>query len=432
MAEEVIAVSKNLTSRSGAGLQRSLQDALPWWGLVLAFLFIAAAVISRKPELIFRAQFRGDEALWFADAYANGALHAILQPQAGYLCIASKLAIPPALHVPLLYAPVIFGLFAVCTFALVGWFLATTRLAHAARLQSRMLLCFFWIILPNADEVLSLNETQWMLAGLGFAILVSSTPRTIWWKAFDVVAVALISVTGPFCILLLPIAIVCWIVRRSKWTVILACILAIGCCIQLVTLRHNLTPCTPREILNPLLARLSAGQIFLFGTLNGGNILSHATTSTPGVTPLAVFILAAGLSIAVYACLKGSLELKLFITFAGLVFAAAIWRLRCDPGWAWQTLMNVDYAIRYWYIPRLAVCATLLWMIGRQRPAWIRIAAGAAILLLTAFAFTNWRYPAPPYQDFRRYALAFEHAAKGTQMSIPVNPPGWKIILDKH
>lgn len=432
MAEEVIAASKNITSRADSGPRTSRQEALPWWGLILAFLFIAAAVVSRKPELIFKAQFWGDEALWFADAYMNGALHSILQPQAGYLCIASKLAVLPALHVPLLYAPVVFGMCAVSIHALMAWFLLTTRLAYAASLQLRMLLCILWIIVPNVDEVISLNESQWMLAALALAILLSSTPGTTRWRAFDVISIALISVTGPFCILLLPIAIVWWVIRRIKWTVVLACGLAAGCCIQLVTLHHNLNPCAPREMLNPLLARLSAGQVFLFGTLNGGNILPHATIATASVTSTAILILVAGLSAAVYAYLKGSLELKLFITFAALVFAAAIWRLRCDPVWDWQSLMTVDYAIRYWYIPRLAVCAILVWMIGRQRPLWIRGAAATAILLLAASAFSQWRYSAWPYQDFGRYASAFEHAAKGTQMSIPVNPPGWKIILVKR
>ncbi len=432
MAEEVVAASKSVTSTGSITPQRSRQEELSSLGLILALLFIAAAVISRKPELIFRAQFWGDEATWFADAYMNGALHAFLQPQAGYLCVASKLALLPALHVPLLYAPVVFGLFAAGVHALMAGFLLTTRLAHVANLQLRALLCILWVILPNAGEIDSLNNTQWMLAALGVAVLVSSPPRTIAWRTFDLVSICLVSVTGPFCVLLFPLAIVWWLMRRSNWTIVLACIFAAGSCVQLLTLRHALSPCRPREIISPLLARLSAGQIFLFGTLNGGNILPHATINTAAVTPLAILIVIAGVSVTVYALLRGPAELKLFIVFAVLVFAASIRRLHCDPGWDWQSMMTVGYAIRYWYIPRLAVFAIFVWMIGKQRPTWVRGTATAAILLIAASAFAHWRYPAWPYQDFRRYARAFEQAAKGTPISIPVNPPGWKIVLVKH
>jgi len=55
-----------------------------------------------------------------------------------------------------------------------------------------------------------------------------------------------------------------------------------------------------------------------------------------------------------------------------------------------------------------------------------------AIFLLAGSAFSGWRYPAWPDQDFPKYAHAFEHVPAGTQFSIPVNPPGWKIILVKH
>ena len=432
MAEEVIGTSKSISSPGRVSPQISWQHVLPWWGIILALLFVAATVISRKPELTFNAQFWGDEANWFADAYLNGALHSILQPQAGYLCVASKLAVVPALHVPLRYAPVVFGLFAAGIHALMAVFTLTTRLAHVANLQSRMLLCVLWVILPNVGEVDSLNNTQWMLAALGITILLSSTPRTIWWKVFDIVSIALISVTGPFCVLLLPVAVVWWLIRRNEWTLVAVCIFAAGSCVQLVTLRQSLNPCRPREIVSPLLARLSAGQIFLFGTLNGGNILPHATINTSTVTSLAILIVLLGTSMTAYALLKGPAELKLFIAFAGLVFAASLRRLHCDPGWDWQSMMDPGYAIRYWYIPRLAVCAILVWMVGHRQPTWLRSTAAIAILLVSVSAFAHWRYPAWPYQDFRRYAASFEHAAKGTQITIPVNPPGWKITLVKH
>jgi len=311
-------------------------------------------------------------------------------------------------------------------------FLLTTRLASVGNLRPRILLFFLWIIVPNVSEIDSLNNTQWMLAALGIAILLSSPPMTVLWRIFDLLSISLISLTGPFCILLFPLAVAWWILRRKNWILVLASILAAGFLVQALTLSHSLNTCTPKDIFSPLLLRLLAGQIFMFGTLNGGNILPHATLETQGVTVLATLVVVAGLSIAVYTLMKAPLELKLFIVFAGLVTVSAIRRLHCLPGWDWSSMMTVDYAIRYWFVPRLAVLATLVWMIGRERPMWARSASAIAILLLTSSAIRHWQYSATPYQDFRRYASDFEHTAKGTQFSIPVNPPGWRIILVKH
>jgi hypothetical protein len=432
MAEEVLAASKTVASAGSAKSLRRLPSVLPWWGLFLAFLFAAAAVISRKPELVFNAQFWGDEAIWFADAYQNGALHSILQPQAGYLCVASKVPVLFALHVPLVYAPVVFGLCTAGVHALMAVFLLTTRLASVANLQSRTLVFFLWIILPNVGEIDSLNNTQWMLAALGMTILLSSPSTTVLWKILDLLSTSIISLTGPFCILLLPLGVVWWILRRNKWSLILTCVLCAGSCMQLLVLSRSLSTCQPREMFNALLVRLTAGQIFLFGTLNGGNILPHATLTTPGVTTLAALFVIAGVTVVIYAMVSSPLELKFFIAFAALVFAAAVRRLHCDSGWDWASMMTTGYAIRYWYVPRLAALAILVWMIERRQPIWIRALAGAAILLVTASSFRHWQYQPWPYQDFRRNARSFERATKGTQISIPVNPPGWKIILIKH
>src|SRR6185437_10512827 len=432
MSEQVVTSSLSVTSPGRFPLGKRWPDALPWWGFLLALVFIAAAVISRKPSLVFHAQFIADEGLWFADAYINGALHSLFQPQAGYLCIASKLPVVLALHVPLVYAPVVFGVFAAGVHALMAGFLLTSRLAHVASLQARTMLCVLCIAIPNCSEIDSLNDTQWMLAALAFAVLVSTAPKTTAWRVFDVVSISLISVTGPFSVLLLPFAVVFWAIRRTRWTVLLSCLLAAGASIQILTLAHAMNTCRPREILDLLLIKLSAGQIFLFGTLNGGNILTAPSVQPVETMALATFVLIAGISLAIYALLNAPLELKLFVCFAALVLAAALRRLHCDSGWDWQSLMSVSYATRYWYIPRLAVLAVLVWMVGGARPMWLRAAGIVAIFLLAGSAFSGWRYPAWPDQDFPKYAHAFEHVPAGTQFSIPVNPPGWKIILVKH
>src|SRR5262245_6206641 len=67
----------------------STRPILPSWFVLLAMLVVAAAVASRKPELVVHPQFWGDEARWFTEGYAHGAWAALHIPQGGYLVVGS-------------------------------------------------------------------------------------------------------------------------------------------------------------------------------------------------------------------------------------------------------------------------------------------------------------------------------------------------------
>ncbi len=414
--------------RAGA----SPDNGLRWWAFLLLIVLITAAVISRRPDLVTQPQFWGDESTWFSEAYATGALHSLVHPQAGYLCVASKIPLFVALHVPAVEAPAVFDFYTIGIQVLLASFLLTARLAHVAGFGARLVLCFLWIGVPNSAELDSLNNTQWMLAVLAALILFSSAPKTVPGRVFDVVCMALISVTGPFCVLLFPIGCVLWFMRRSQWTVVLTSILGAGCLMQAVTLFRSLPPCTPVEVLNPLGMRVVAGQLFLFGSLDGGNIVPHAPLLSLGAAELATVIAIGGILVAGYAVWKGPLELKLFVSFACLVFVSVTRRLHCDPGWNWQAMMDPAFAVRYWYIPRLAILAILVWLLGRNQRIWIRSMALAAIVCIASAAFTHWKYAALTNYDWPRYAHLLERAPRGTIVSIPVNPPGWKIAVVKR
>jgi hypothetical protein len=395
----------------------------------LALVLIALAVIARKPDLVTNPQFMGDECTWFAEAWFTGPWHAIVHPQAGYLCIASKIPLLLAVHVPLTLAPAVFDGYTIAVQVLLAGFLLSGRLAHLANIRARAVLCFLCIALPNSAEVETLNNTQWMLGVLALLILFAEPPKALAAKMLDVIAIALISLTGPFCLLLLPIACLYWWVGRKPWTAVLACTLGAGCGVQLLTLVHALPPCRPMEVLNPVGVRILAGQVFLFGVFNGGAILPHASVESPAALDIASVVMFAGLVLAGYALWKGPKELKLFVLFAGLICASVVRRLHCDTGWNWQSLMGVSFAVRYWYIPRLAVLAILVWLIARTQPSWIRMTGACVLIALTLFTVTHWQYPAAPDFHWPYYARLVERSARGTTVWIPVNPPGWKFFL---
>jgi len=175
-----------------------------------------------------------------------------------------------------------------------------------------------------------------------------------------------------------------------------------------------------------------AGQLFLFGTINGGKIVASAPLQSAGAAELGALLVALGLCVVAYVFLRAPLELKLFTLFGCAVGVAVIRRLHCDPHWDWESLANVFYAIRYWYIERLVLLAIFVWMIGRKRPTWIRAATGVVIVLIAVSAARNWQYPPLPDLHFGRYAREFQAAPRGTSFSIPINPIGWSLTLVKH
>jgi hypothetical protein len=270
------------------------------------------------------------------------------------------------------------------------------------------------------------------LAILGVLILISSAPTNLRSKVFDAVCLALISLTGPFCLLLAPAAVVCWWFRRSRWSIVLTSIVVAGCCVQVVTLAHYLPTCTPVNLLNPLTIRILAGQLFLFGTVNGGAIIANAPIGSTFAVEVGAVIVVTGLALVAYACWRGSQELRIFVLFGALVFLAIARRLHCDTGWNWPNMMVREFAVRYWYVPRLAVLAALASLIARKQPLWIRVFGAAALLAITIASLAHWQYPALPNFDWPRYAKRVEQSPPGTVINIPVNPPGWHLSLVKH
>ena len=408
-------------SRSG---QLSTRTAVVCAALVLA------GVISRRPDLITNPQLIADEGNWFGDAYMHGVWHSLLHPQAGYLCIGSKLANAFAVLVPLVYAPAVCCVFAIAVQVLTFWYLLTPRLELAAPLRARALLCFLWLGLPNAAEVLTLNNTQWILATLGALVLLSKPPESILWRIFDIAAIFLMGLTGPYCILLLPIVVAYWFFRRAKWTLTLLAILGVTAVIQTYVLTRWPMVCVPRQVLKNGALRVLATKVFLVGTLAMNSSAYHAIMTKGAILPGAIILI--GLTAVVVVLFRAPLELRLFVVFACLVVAATAYRLHCDPEWQWQYLAMPGYAERYWYIPKLGYVACLLWLaLDRKLSLLARSIPIIAVLLLTVVSITSWRYPAFPDYHWSRYARALQDSPPGTTIAVPVNP-GWIITLTKR
>ena len=98
----VLPVSANV------GLQLAL-TLISYWRMrrvVFVFLFCVALVVSRRPDVLFHAQFWAEDGkLWYADAYNLGFLQPFLHPAAGYFDTLPRLAALFAQILPFNLAP---------------------------------------------------------------------------------------------------------------------------------------------------------------------------------------------------------------------------------------------------------------------------------------------------------------------------------------
>ncbi len=422
----------------------------------------AALLILRRPDAVLHAQFWAEDGVvWFADAYNFGALQALLRARDGYLQTLPRLACAIALWAPLVRAPLVTNLIALVIEALAPLFLLSSRMRNLGPLPLRCGLALLLLFVPDSSEVhAAITDSEFQMAVLACLMIVAKAPRSWAGRVFDVIVLALFSLTGPFCILLFPVALVrtiaplfarqspearvphpfalLWrkggIVRpETRWHCIQIVILAAGGLVQGLTV---LTTAGAR--LNTTLGasvntfvQIVAGQIVLPVFL--GRNPFNPLASDPAKVMLASVLTIAALGAFLYGLAKGSLELRCFIIFALLVLTAALAYPTIEPVRdQWDVFLVPGQGLRYWYLPKLALMATLVWLLGRQRPAATRLLAGVLTCVMAFALLTHWRYPALPDFRFDSYVRVFEQLPSGATGRFRLNPGGpWIMTLVK-
>ena len=420
---------------------RELRPPAVFW--VCAVTVTSALLVLRRPDAVFHAQFWAEDGVvWYADAYNRGALRALLLALDGYLQTLPRLACAIALWAPLGRAPLVTNLIALLIEALPPLFLLSNRMRNLGPLGLRCGLALLLLFVPDASEVhAAITDAEFHMAVLACLVIIAEVPRSRAGRVFDVVILTLFSLTGPFCVLLFPVALLrtLWprFVRQStkteRWHGVQLALLAAGGLVQGLTV---LTTAGAR--LNTTLGasvskfvKIVAGQIVLPVFL--GRNPFDPLSSDHGKVILASVLTAAALFAFVYGLARGSLELRCFIIFALLVLTAALAYPTIEPVRnQWDPFLVPGQGLRYWYIPKLALMATLVWLLGRQRPVAVRLLAGVLACIMAFALVTHWRYPALPDFRFESYVRAFEQLPPGATGRFRLNPGGpWVMELVK-
>jgi len=418
-------------------IAESLQDQSTTWRTVAWWLAVCAVTVAllvlRRPDAVLNPQFFAEDgAVWYQQACNDGAINSLLRTNNGYFQTFSRFVAIIALGVPLARAPLVLNLTAILVEALPALFLVSSRMRNLGGLPLRGALALLYLMVPNAGELhANITNAPWNLAVLAFLVLIAETPRSWAGRVFDLTVMVLTAVTGPFCILLLPVAILYVGFRQKTWKTVLLAVLAGGVMLQALALLLAGHQRTHQQLGASLVGfcRIVAGQVIL-PVLQGRNRLDHLAHSARGVSILACLVTVLAALVFGYALRRGSLELRSFVLFAMLLLAASLaFPTPNATGDQWGPLQQPGGVARYWYIPEMAAMAVVLWLLGKGRPAALRVAAAVLICFMVFGAVKHWRYTSFPDLHFAEYARRFAQLPPGASLKIPINPQRWEMTL---
>jgi hypothetical protein len=400
------------------------------WHHLIIFGVVVAAIVSRRPDALLNPQFYAEDgSVWYANAWNLGWAHALTLPEGGYLNTLPRLVCALAILIPLKSAPLLLNWAGILIQALPVSVLLSHRCANWGPLWMRALQALLYVALPNSSELnVTITNAHWHLALVSCLLAFANPPNHVAWKLFDIAVLLLTGLTGPWALVLLPLLLTFWFIRRQRWSLVMASLLTLCAAVQSWELLHHAADrlqSIPLGATFELFFRLIAGQIYT-AALWGQNSLDLR-----GNLPLMVILFAVGTALLLWGLLALRLELKLFIAFSIVILAAALRSpLITGQGTQWQ-MLAIDKGARYWFFPMLAFLWTLLCAASQHQYRSLQLFSLICLAVLLRGIIHDWQYL--PYKDsnFGYYAQKFEAAPPGTLIKIPLYPPGRVMFLMK-
>ena len=431
----------------GASLPRGVHDgarpaALARVALVgtAAIVATVALVVSRRPDALTNPQFWAEDGtVWYAQAHNHGALRALVTPWTGYVQTFSRLTAALSLAFDLAHAPLVFNVAAILAQSLAPLFLLSRRCAGAIPdVRVRLLAALLFLGLPNSFEIQSnVTNTQTHLALLALLIVLAEPPLTRAWKIFDVFFVILGGLSGPTCVLLVPVAALTWWQRRARWSLIVLAALLLPASVQAVTYLTtggHTRPSTPLGAGPARLLEIVGGQVFFAGTFGANAYAALMAHGDRWASAATVLIGVAGIAFVARALVvTKSFALRMFALFAALALAAALLNPVIDPGPRWSTLRAPGAGIRYYAPPILAYLAVALWSACADPSPRLRWLSRALLLVVLVVGVPRDWLVAPRVDlHFAAEAARYDAAPRRSTVNIPIPPAGWNMALRRR
>lgn len=420
------------------------EAVLSWRGHAFATVLAVALIVSRRPEDLLNPQlWSEDGTVFYPDAHNLGLIASLFKPHVGYLVVWPRLVAAAGLLLPLRWAPLLYTLAAiVIPLASVNLLLSRRLAAVIPHLAVRALFAFLILAVPASVSVhANLPNAQTHLSVLAFLVIASTPARNWGWRTFDAAVLVLAALTGPQSLLLLPTAGLLLWRDFDRERAVRVGILAIACAAQLACVllteamgqRWGGLGITPERAV-----KLIGGNVVLTSLIGSGGVKALLAAGGPESLEsdwylvLCWLTVLAGAAAVAAAVWRGPLALRGFLLFAALVAAAGLVFARRDPGPHWATILAPGSLHQYGYIIHLAMMVTMAWLAVAAPWSAARVAGRVAMAVMCLGIALDWVYPPLPDLDFAQHCAAFEQAAPGERVIIPVNPQGFFLDIVKR
>jgi hypothetical protein len=387
----------------------------PAWQIWLAVGAATTLLIARKPWALTMPQLWAEDGSVFLAQNDQLGARALFTPFQGYLHLLPRLIAWTTSRVvdvgawPLFYNGA----------ALIITFLLFVRIASPRlKLPGKPWLVLVFALAPHTGEVLlNITNLQWLAAFFLIAQLFMSRPTSTAQRAADLLLAALVGLTGPFALLLLPLFVWRWWHDRNCDNLALLLVQCACAAAQAgFIVNESGAASTLAEPLHPLMLFAVLGSRLVAWPLLGPSVAEGASLSALAAIGVAAFGMVAAWSLRPGAMRPQRVQ----IIFALVVFAAAgAWRVRPDT-WETANLANGD---RYFFIPRVL----LAWLLIGEfdaRPRFVAWIARGLCLFAALLELPQHRLPAPP--DYH-WTQNCDPIRRGVAAKILTLPEGWTL-----
>lgn len=395
------AVTTSAAARQGARLSGLWHQPPRWLPFALLPLLWA-----RRPDAFLNPQFWAEDG-YFYDVMLHDGPGSIFYPYSGYLHLLPRLAAWIALGIRPREVPALFNAIVVLALLAVGCALCSRR----TNLPHKTFMVLGLYLVPAVDEVFfSLTNVQWILALLLVLMLIRADASSWTGVSLDCIVAGIVSLTGPFSVVLAPLFVGMAFRRRNLAAFALAGTVLIGASIQLYFIvstpgEVDHRPFLPGCIL-PIFGRRFGIQLFGLGFWR--DLVAGTPLTIWGVLCVSFLAVAGGI--------RGRYrsERAVIATGCAVYMAAAFFRARHDMGFL---LVSSE---RYVFAPKVL----FLWLLAafpwQARPG--RVFGMLAFLAFLGTAPVGFRIR--PLVDYHWPEYAPKIAA-GISVRIPINPTGW-------
>ena len=359
-----------------------------------AALIAVALLLFRAPDVLKSPQMFGENGsvLWL-DHHLLG-LAALLKPYPDYLNSMGRIGAAIAASFSPASAPRVYMLIAA---AGVAW-AAATAAAAAPNVRMGLLLAAGLLLVPHpSGEVFgSVIHLMWIMGPVLGLLLCLPPSATMLGRCNQFLFAAAASLTGPFAIIMAPMALL----RFWRYRDALPAMALIGAAIQLAIIVSHFAP-PPGSDNAPL---------HLAGTVLSRSLLQGSLGT---IASLALII------VSLLICRQRELRAGLLLLAVGTLLGT------------WVKFLPVSHILdhpfngsRYFFVPLVALfwCAISLCFSGR-RPA----AIGIAWLAILAVTYPTGSFVRPPLPDYHWSAYAGDIGRRA--VVIPIPPDGWSVAV---